>query len=392
MMERRIRRPSAGFDSDGTVRGESRLSEPLSRRDLADPAKLLGEFGRAAAAAPDSASLPGPTSTPSVISFQREGMACRFELQAPAGLNRSLALRAFEEVDAAEAMLSVWQPTSDFTRINQAAGADAVAIDAEVGRLLADAIRWHAETDGAFDLSAGPLVWLWSQARRDERWPTDAEISAARDLLGIGDLELTQAPPSGGVRADGDRADEPDASWSVRLARAGMELHPGAVGKGWALDRMGAFLRSEGFGPALLSAGHSSILALGLPPWGEPWRVRLDHPVPGWPPVLELSLINRALSTSANTWQETRMDGRRVGHILDPRTGRPAEGMFQATALAPSAALAEAISTAFFVNGADWSAEYCDRHPDIGAILILDDRGRPAEPIAFGRIQDGDVG
>ncbi len=132
-----------------------------------------------------------------------------------------------------------------------------------------------------------------------------------------------------------------------------------------------------------MSAGGSSILAVGKPIWDDAWHVAIKHPIDPSVTLAVARLVDRAMSTSANTYQQIELPRAststanqpspiRVGHLLDPQTGKPAEGMLQATAFAPTAELAEVLSTAFFVNGVDWTDAYCTAHPDVAAIVIPD--------------------
>src|SRR5204863_2743250 len=134
-----------------------------------------------------------------------------------------------------------------------------------------------------------------------------------------------------------------------------------------------AHLLRDGWGvrAALLSGGQSSILALGTEPGSRGgWTVGVRHP---WDPEKRLAIVRlheRALGTSAATFQHLEYQGRKLGHILDPRTGWPAEGMASATAIAPTAAEADALATAFFIRGVDWARTYCAAHPGTGALLL----------------------
>jgi len=163
---------------------------------------------------------------------------------------------------------------------------------------------------------------------------------------------------------------------SVRFDREGVEINLGSIGKGYALDRATELLR-DGWriSSTLLDGGTSSILALGSPlDDAHGWEVGLKHP---WEPrrLARLRLRDRALATSGARHQHFNYNDRKLGHVLDPRTGRPAEGIALAAALAPTAAEADALATAFFVLGIEEARQYCDEHPQIGALLLADEPG-----------------
>src|SRR5262249_21253669 len=142
------------------------------------------------------------------------------------------------------------------------------------------------------------------------------------------------------------------ATRAVRFRRPGMEINLGSIGKGYALDRAAEMLRQNGITSALLHGGTSSVLAIGSPPGQNAgWPVGVIHP---WDADRRLGVIclrDQALATSAETHQHFRYNERILGHLIDARTGQPAERIASATAIAPTAAVADALSTAFFVLG-----------------------------------------
>jgi thiamine biosynthesis lipoprotein len=188
--------------------------------------------------------------------------------------------------------------------------------------------------------------------RRQGRIPSDSEIAEAAATIGMQHVEL---------RAD---------ACTVRFLRAGVELNLGAVGKGYALDRVGSSLRVAGVRHALLSAGRSSLLAIGGRQRG--WCVDVVSPRVD-APMARVFLRNAALGTSGAGEQFVLVDGQRYGHVLDPRSGRPASGVLSASAICGSAADADALSTAFLVGGLDLAKRYCDRHRGVLALITPDD-------------------
>jgi thiamine biosynthesis lipoprotein len=149
-----------------------------------------------------------------------------------------------------------------------------------------------------------------------------------------------------------------------------MKLNFGSLGKGYALDRCAARLIEGGMTNFLLHGGQSSILVQG----GKPvpyWPIGLPHPFCPTRRFGEIRLRNRALGTSNSRFQSFRHEGKLFGHILDPRSGRPAEGVLSATVLAPTATLADALSTAFYILGPKKTQEYCDKHAEVSALLLI---------------------
>jgi thiamine biosynthesis lipoprotein len=168
----------------------------------------------------------------------------------------------------------------------------------------------------------------------------------------------------------------------VRYAKADTMLGFGGIGKGLALDRASACLRRHAVGDALLSAAGSSVLALGDGEHGRGWPVGLRDPRDAQRRVGLLRLRSVALGVSACSEQWFDGDGKRWGHIIDPRTGWPVEGRLQVAVVAPYAALADALATAFFVGGPELAARACARLE--GVLAIFQEEAQPDEPVLVG--------
>jgi thiamine biosynthesis lipoprotein len=171
-----------------------------------------------------------------------------------------------------------------------------------------------------------------------------------------------------------------------------MELNLGSIGKGYALDRASERLLAAGVGDFLLHGGQSSVLARGSRQSGtarDGWTVGIHDPLRRGRRIGQLRLRDRALGTSGSANQSFRHHGRRYAHILDPRTGWPAEGVWSATVLAPTAAEADALSTAFYVMGADAAFRYCRARPDLAAVLVSSSpEGQPPAILTAGLQED----
>jgi thiamine biosynthesis lipoprotein len=288
----------------------------------------------------------------------REAMGCRFEVVFNAGEvpeATELGSAALDLVDEIERRISIYRPDSELAAINRAASGW-VPISADTLELLSLARDLEARTGGGFDIAAGPLVRAWGFLERQGRTPSEAELAAA-------------------LACSGSRHLEPDpTSPQARLAVAGAELNPGGIGKGWALDRGLGLLLAAGVPSVLVHGGQSSVRAIGTQgPALEGragWKVGLRHPLRPGRRLATLTLVDRALGTSGSGTQFFVERGRRLGHLLDPRTGRPAEGVISATVLAPSAAEADALATALYVLGPAGLPLIAPRGGAIGAVLV----------------------
>lgn len=299
-----------------------------------------------------------------LVHVARSAMACQFEVFMNAGQYRSdmvAALEALDLVESLESQMTYFRPTSELSRINELAADEAVEVEPQLFELLELAMRLHHDTAGAFDITASPLWEVWGFARRAGRVPDPSEIDEARKCVG-----------SHLVQLDPERR-------TVRFRRRGVRLNLGSIGKGYALDRAAAVMAASGIGDFLLHGGQSSILARGsrlalgtslaeIPPG---WSVGVRHPLRPAERLAEIRLCNQSLATSNSGIQFFRHQGRRYGHILDPRTGWPADKLLSVTVVAPTAALADGLSTAFFVMGDAAVLDYCGQHPEIGSLWMV---------------------
>lgn len=294
------------------------------------------------------------------VRVHRVAMACRFEVMLSSidAVDMEAARAALDEADEIESMLTVFRDTSEVAAVNRSAAAAPAVVSPALLALLRRSAELHAVTDGAFDVTSTPLSRCWGFLRRDGRVPADDEIAAALARVGMRHVTL-----------DPERA-------TVGFARDGVEISFGAIGKGYALDRMAGILRGHGARRALLSAGRSSVLAIGGRGRGWPIdvRPRLAHSAAG-----RLWIRDGAVGTSGAGEQFVIDGGRRYGHVIDPRSGRPAEGVLAASVVAGDAATADALSTACLIGGPALARRYCDAHPNTMAILVLDTPGEPTE-------------
>lgn len=316
---------------------------------------------------PDGFPPPWATADAEWVTVARTAMACQFEVLLPPGApsHVAAALSALDLVDALEAQLTVYRDTSELALLNRKAAHAWVEVEAGLFELFALAKRLHAETGGAFDITAGPLIKVWGFFRRAGKMPEPQALAEARRCVGS---ELVLLDP---------------AARAVRFARQGVEINLGAIGKGYALDRAGRSLKEQGVGAFLLHGGRSSVLARVDQDDARPdqagWLIGIRHPLLPHRRLAEIRLCNQALGTSGSAVQFFRHAGRRYGHILDPRTGWPAEGVYSATVVAPTAAEADALSTAFYILGPDAAAGYCRSRPGVGMLLVARGAGDAIE-------------
>jgi thiamine biosynthesis lipoprotein len=305
-------------------------------------------------------------------------MACLFEIVLDAAQYRDrtdVAVAALDLVAALEDQLTVYRETSEVAELNRRAAEEAVPVEEGLFQLLRRAAALSAATGGALEITAGQLSKVWGFYRRQGRMPSAEEVAKALATVGSRHLAFDESQRS------------------LRFLQPGLELNLGAIGKGYALDRAAARLVEGGVYDFLIHGGNSSVLARGnrnaecrmqnaelaerasesdVPITVTPgWTVALRHPLKPDVRLAEFVLTDQALGTSGSGTQFFHYQGKRYGHILDPRSGWPADQVLSATVIAPTAELADALSTAFYVLGIEGARDYCQSHPEITALLVV---------------------
>jgi thiamine biosynthesis lipoprotein len=306
------------------------------------------------------------------VSVRRRAMACDFEVQLAASRNDDSMQHVFDALDLVEAIetqLTVYRDDSEVIQINRRAAVEPVPVEGRLFGLLELAERLNRDTDGAIDITTTPLSDAWGFSRREGRLPTDEQIEAARRLIGMHHLKLDVAQQT------------------ISFRQPGVSINFNSLGKGYALDRVAELFAEHGVDDILMQGGKSSVVVRGDQPGSSElgWRIGVRHPLRPHEQLAEIVLRGQALSTSGAGTQFFIRRGKRYGHILDPRTGRPAEGLYSATVIAPTATEAEGLSTAFYVLGPQKAGEYCAARPEIRALLVAPgDREGDIRLIALG--------
>jgi thiamine biosynthesis lipoprotein len=260
---------------------------------------------------------------------------------------------AFEEVKRLDEMLSNYRPESEWSRVNREAHQRPVPVSEELFRLLQRCLDYSRRSEGTFDITVGPLMKIWGFYKGSGRIPHRAEIRSAQARMGWQYIQLDQT-----ARA-------------IRFSRA-IEMDPGGIGKGYAVDRMVEILRTRGVRSGIITAGRSSIYAIGAPP-SEPkgWRIQIPHPKDERKNVAEYFLKNESMSTSGTTEKFFVAGGTTYSHIMDPRTGMPARGMLSVSVIAPMTIDSEAWTKPIFVQGRQWAAR---NKPKEFRVFLCEDR------------------
>lgn len=236
---------------------------------------------------------------------------------------RKILDHAFSLAQRLDDLLSNYKPKSEINLLNQKAGKGKVSVTPELYAFLALSKDLWQKTDGAFDITVGPLMDLWKDAYKREKMPPRDSLRATMAVVGSHHLLL-----------------HPNSE--VELTQKGMGIDTGGIGKGFAADRLVGLFKKRGIAKALVNFGHSSIYAMGSPHGDRAWKLLLQFP--GQAPVGALELRDEALSASDGLGSSFQIGGKFYGHLVDPKTGLPTTKRIQAVVLGPSATEAEALS------------------------------------------------
>ena len=295
------------------------------------------------------------------LEIARNAMACRFEVLLHPGKPNNgpeIAWSALDTVTFLEQLLSVYIPTSELSLVNERAFETSVKISESTFALLELGLSIFEKTNGAFDMTAAKLSKTWGFYRRQGRMPTDLEIRQSIEAVGSDHIVLNVL------------------EGTVRFTKP-LEVNPGGIGKGFAIDCGASLLKQNSVGDFAFHGGKSSILCSGNQTAigdDKGWRIAVRHPEQSERILGRLTLFDQALGTSGPANQFFYFRGKRFGHIIDPRTGWPAEGMLSVTVLHPSAGWADALATGLYVAGIEHAIQYCEQNLDTAMLAILPGR------------------
>ena len=321
----------------------------------AAPAALLAAWAAACAPAADA---------PSLHVFEGATMGTTYAVRVVAedpGAARLAGLgAAVEEVLARiDGRMSTWRPDSELSRFNRSRSTEPFPVSADTLAVFRHALEISALTGGAFDVTVAPLVdaWGFGPAGRPAAFPDSGEIERLRARVGYRQLTLDAAAST------------------IRKSHPAVRADLSALAKGYAVDQVAELLHGEQFASYLIEVG-GEVRTRGDSARGDAWRVGIERPAPG-PPALQrqLALRGLALATSGDYRNYFEVDGRRLSHTIDPRTGRPvAHALASASVLDALCVRADALATALEVLGPDdgfalaaehgWAALLIGRRPD----------------------------
>lgn len=241
-----------------------------------------------------------------------------------------------DEIERLDAQLSAYRSDSELSGINARAASEPVRVSVEMFSLMQTCARFREQTEGAFDITIGPLMRCWGFVGGSRKAPDSADLATVRGLVGMQRVVLNEE------------------NRTVSFDREGVRLDLGAIGKGYAVQKAARILKEAGVQSALIHGGTSSVYAIGTPPDAPTWKVAIRHPAKP-DKILEVAdLRDSSLSVSAAHGKSFTMHSVEYGHVIDPRTGAPSQNAILAAVIGPDATQGDALSTALLVLGKEW--------------------------------------
>ena len=289
----------------------------------------------------------------------RVSMACTYTVVVYGTDPKQLPLittAALDEVDRIDALMSNYKPESPLSQINREAGQHPVLVEPELFRFLERCVRYSQQSEGAFDITVGPLMKAWGFFRGEGRIPWFFELWNVLRNVGYQHLRLNASQRT------------------VQFARAGMELDLGGIAKGYAVDRVVELLKEQRIEQAFVSAGGSTLYGLGAPPDSPGWEVKLQDPLTPHDPKKSAATVllkNQCLSVSGNYEKFFKVRGVTYSHIMDPRTGRPVENMLSVAVITQTGTDGDALDNAFYVQGVEKGKALLPLYPGLEVFFFL---------------------
>ena len=293
--------------------------------------------------------------------FGRIQLRCRSE---PVG--RDALTAAHEELDRIDRLLSTYRQDSQLARVNKTASQEPVSICPETYQVLKKAKEYNLKTNGAFDITVGHLLAIWKKAQKSNQLPTPQQLQQARRLVGSEKLTLSESSPC-----------------TVYFTQPGMKLNVNALAKGYAVDCVLSVLRRPGIAAALVDIG-GEIAGFGRNRPDKDWLVGIQDPFApdnedplNTKPEWVVRLHDCAVATSGNYRQYQTIQGEKYSHIIDPRSGQPAQKVPSVTVIAPLTIDADALATALSVLGPEKGLALIESLPNTEALIITGTREHP---------------
>ena len=273
----------------------------------------------------------------------------------------------FQEINRLDYLMSNYKKESVLSELNRNASAEPTNCNKELASVIEQSLQYSDITDGAFDITIGPLMKKWGFFKKEGRIPGKEELESALESVSYKSIIIEEKTIKSLVK-------NPGTVKTVFFKNPGTQIDLGGIGKGYAVDRAISVLKQNGINSALINFA-GNIYTFGTPPGKDSWAIGLQHPRESEGLLGTFEIKDKAVSTSGDYENFFTIEGKRYSHIIDPRTGNPVKGIVSVTIVTGNATRADALSTGIFVLGLTKGMDLIEELPDVEGIIVYEDTG-----------------
>ena len=271
----------------------------------------------------------------------------------------------FQEINRLDYLMSNYKKESVLSELNKNASAEPANCNKELASVIEQSLQYSDITDGAFDITIGPLMKKWGFFKKKGRIPGKEELESVLESVSYKNIIIEE-------KTIKSLAKNPGTVKTVFFKNPDTRIDLGGIGKGYAVDRAVSVLKQNGISSALINFA-GNIYTFGTPPGKESWVIGLQHPRESEGLLGTFEIKDKAVSTSGDYEKFFTIEGKRYSHIIDPRTGNPVKGIVSVTIVTGNATRADALSTGVFVLGLEKGMGLIEQLPDVEGIIVYED-------------------
>jgi thiamine biosynthesis lipoprotein ApbE len=283
--------------------------------------------------------------------------------------DKYIAEKAFndvsQEINRLDYLMSNYKKESVLSELNKNAAAGPTDCNNELANVIEQSLQYSEITDGAFDITIGPLMKKWGFFKKQGRIPGKEELAATLESVSYKNIIIEE-------KVKKSLSKNPITIKTVFFKNTGTQIDLGGIGKGYAVDMATRVLKQNGINSALINFA-GNIYTFGTPPGKDSWVIGLQHPRKSEGLLGSFEIKDKAVSTSGDYEKFFTINGKRYSHIIDPRTGNPVKGIVSVTIVADNATRADALSTGVFVLGLEKGMALIEKLTDVEGIIIYED-------------------
>ena len=271
----------------------------------------------------------------------------------------------FQELNRLDYLMSNYKKESVLSKLNKNALSEPAVCNKELAYVIEQSLQYSDITDGAFDITIGPLMKKWGFYKQQGRVPGKEELDSILESVSYKNIIIEE-------KAKKSLSKNPVTTKTVFFKNTGTQIDLGGIGKGYAVDRAASVLKQNGISSALINFA-GNIFTFGTPPGKDSWVIGLQHPRESEGLLGAFEIKDKAVSTSGDYEKFFTIEGKRYSHIIDPRTGNPVKGTVSVTIVTGNATRADALSTGVFVLGHEKGMDLIEQLSDVEGIIIYED-------------------